>query len=117
MNTGYITINEESVFVFPFNGEIWMTARQIAVLFGVFHSAVASNIRSIYKNGILCETKTYKMYSTEKTMTEFYNLRMIIALAYRLSGRKAELFREWVYKTITFPEMLTNIGLNQAMLN
>ena len=117
MNTGYILISEHSVLVFPFNGEIWLTAYQIAELFEVFPSAVNSNIKSICKKGILNISEVQREHSCRNRITELYNFRMIVALAYYLSSRKAELFRKWIHETICFPEMPTISSCSNLKLN
>lgn len=117
MNTGYILINEHSVFIFPFNGEIWLTVYQIAELFEVFPSAVSANIKSIFKKGILDESQAYKAYSTPNKIINLYNLRMIIALSYCLSSRKAEQFREWVHDNLLLPGIIPELDISSVMLN
>jgi hypothetical protein len=117
MNTGYIHINEHSVFILPFNGEIWMTVAQIADLFGVFTSAITANIKSIFKNGILDESEVCHAYSTSDRITYLYNLEMIIALSYRLRSRKAGFFREWVHDRISFPLIVPEMGFRSEIAN
>lgn len=117
MNTGYILINEHSVFIFPFNGEIWMTVYQIAELFEVFPSAVTANIKSIFKKGLLDEDQTYKAYPSSNKIINLYNLKMIIALSYCLSSRKAEMFREWIHDNLLSPKTIPGISIGSVMLN
>jgi len=116
MNTGYISIGERTVFILPHNGDVWLTVYEIAELFGVFTSAVTSNIKSIFKNRILDERQAYRAYSNSKGVIDFYNLRMIIALSYRLTSRKAEKFREWIHDNISLP-IIPEISINQGMPN
>ncbi len=52
MNTTSIMIEKGRVTICPIAGEIWLTQHEIADLFGVFISAVGSNIRSILKSEI-----------------------------------------------------------------
>lgn len=117
MNTGYILINENSVFIFPFNGEIWLTVYQIAELFDVFPSAVTANIKSIFKKGLLDETQVYKAYSSSNKIISLYNLKMIIALSYCLSSRKAGKFREWIHDNLLSPKIISGIGVSSVILN
>lgn len=117
MNTGYIHISEHSVFIFPFNGEIWLTVYQIADLFEVFPSAVTANIKSIFKKGILDETQAYKAYPSSNKTINLYNLKMIIALSYCLSSWKAKKFREWVHDNLLSTKVIPGIGISSVMLN
>lgn len=116
MNTGYISIGERSVFILPYDGEVWLTAYEIAELFGVFTGAVTANIKSIFKNGILDERQAYKAYSNSKGVIDFYNLRMIIALSYRLTSRKAEKFREWIHDNLSLP-IIPTMSINPGLPN
>jgi hypothetical protein len=117
MSTGYIHIHEHSVVIFPFNGEIWLTVYQIAELFEVFPGAVTTNIKSIFKKGILDESQVYKTYSSSNKIINLYNMKMIIALSYFLSSNKAEKFREWVHVNLLSPPMATEISFSSVMLN
>ncbi len=117
INTGYIHISEHSVSIFPFNGEVWLTTAQIADLFGVFTGAVRANIKSIFKNGILYESEAYRTHSTSDSIIDLYNLKMVIALSYRLTSRKAAIFKEWVYDNIAFPVMIPEISFRVGIPN
>ncbi|MDL2231479.1 virulence RhuM family protein [Porphyromonadaceae bacterium OttesenSCG-928-L07] len=66
---------------------------------------VANNLRSIFKSGVLREkrvTKTYhyKTDSGKEGITIFYNLDVIIALAYRIRSRNADIIKVWIPKMI-----------------
>jgi len=117
MNTGYIIINENSVLIFPFNGEVWLTTYQLAELFEVFPSAITANIKSIFKKGILDEEQAYKAYSSANKIINLYNIKMIIALSYYLSSRKAGKFREWIHNNLFSPSMDSEIGFCSTILN
>lgn len=97
MITSPITIDEGQVTILPVAGGVWMTQHQIADLFGVFVSAIGSNIRSILKNEVLCEEKVCRHEKTKSggTMT-LYDLEMITALAFRIKSHKVEQFRRWI---------------------
>ena len=86
------------------NGEIWMSASEIANAFGVFLSAVTSNIRILFKNEEfypreVSKEKKYKRNGKEY-ITTYYNFDMILALAFRIKGFRAEEFRKWIREQI-----------------
>lgn len=117
MNTGYILIKEHSVFLFPFNGEIWLTVYQMAELFEVFPSAITANIKSIFKKGLLDESQAYKAYPSSNKIINLYNLKMVIALSYCLSSWKAEKFREWVHDNLLSTKVIPGIDIGSVILN
>jgi len=93
-----ITIKNNKVFILV-NSDIWMTQYEIADLMQCFVAKVNANVRSILKSGILdkrkvCRTHTHKNGNS----VEQYNMEMIIALAFRIKSRNAEVFRKWLMK-------------------
>ena len=86
------------------NGEVWMTAWEIADLFGVFLAAVGSNVRTLFKSEELYPEEVsrehrYKDKGKEGILT-YYNLDMIIALAFRIKSYRAQQFRRWIRVSI-----------------
>lgn len=87
------------------NGEVWMTAWEIAELFDVFLATVGSNIRALFKSEefypeeVSCEH--HHMNNGKEEIITYYNLNLIIALAFRLKSYRARQFREWIRECIT----------------
>lgn len=101
MERGTITINRSSVTV---TGNVWMADYEIAELFGVTFSAVSSNIKIIYKSGVLKECDTYQYIHLENgNRADAYNMEMITALAFRLNSLPAKVFRGWIIKKAVTP--------------
>lgn len=98
MQTGTIEINNDFVTITPApDGTVWMARYEIARLLDVFVPAVTNNIRAIYKSKILYEEDTMYRYTREDGgFIDFYNLEMIVMLAFRLKSRNADIFRRWV---------------------
>lgn len=117
MNTASITIEEGRVTIRPVAGGIWLTQHEIADIFGVFISAINSNIRSILKNEILQEDMVCRHKETKIGILTLYNLEMITALAFRLKCRRAQYFREWITSQALNPMILWKIPGMNAMLN
>ncbi|HMM16739.1 MAG TPA: BRO family protein [Petrimonas sp.] len=86
------------------NGEVWMSASEIADAFGVFLAAVTSNIRVLFKNEEFYPREVSKenhfMHNGKEYITTYYNFDMILALAFRIKGFKAEEFRKWIREQI-----------------
>ena len=117
MNNESITIEKGRVTIRPRQGTVWLTQHQIADLFGVFVSAVNSNIRSILKNGVLREEKVCFREATAGGGRTLYNLEMITALAFRLKSLKAEQYRQWIIEQAVNPLVIWKIPGMEAMLN
>lgn len=111
METGKMSIDtnfetgDVSVTLEPHNSTVWMTTYQIADMFNVFVSAVTSNLRVIFKNRELIESEVmhYHKYIDSKGRNcgvDYYNLDVIIALAFRMKGGYCRFFREWIRKQV-----------------
>ena len=87
-----------------------MSQHQIADLFGVFVSAVGSNIRAILKSEALDEWEVSRnhIYKNGDTIT-LYNLEMITALAFRMRSPQASVFRKWIMKPHDTTMVLWNL--------
>jgi len=117
MNTTSITIEEGRVTIRPTVGGVWLTRYEIADIFGVFISAINSNIRSILKSEILRESEVCRRRENGNGFVEVYNLEMITALAFRLKSRRAQYFREWITEQALNPVILWKIPGMDVMLN
>ena len=97
MKRTIITIDEQGRVHFP-NADaddIWMSTQELVELLGVTFPTLSSNIRAIYKSGIV------KKYESERYITlpngnsiDIYSLQMIIALAFRIDTCEAYSLRE-----------------------
>lgn len=82
---------------------VWATQQQMADLFGVRVPAVSKHIAKIYDEEELTKGATLsKMERVQiegqrevSRTLEHYNLDMILAVGYRVSGKKATEFRKW----------------------
>lgn len=118
MNTTSIMIEKGRVTIRPVAGEVWLTQHKIADLFGVFISAVGSNIRSILKNEILQEDDVCcRKDNGNGSILTLYNLEIITALVFRLKSRQAQYFREWITCQALNPVILWKIPGMETMLN
>ena len=108
-----ITIDEQRRVHFPnANADyIWMSTQELVELLGVTSPTLKSNVRAIYKSGVI------KEYEDERYITlpnsncvDIYSLRMIMALAFRINTLEAYRLREStinrLYQRNTYPDNL-----------
>ena len=89
----------------PDKSEIWATQKEMAKAFGVNVPAVSKHIKDILKSGELQEVAVVsKMETTasdgKKYKTNFYNLKMIIAVGLRIESGLGIKFRQWANDVI-----------------
>jgi prophage antirepressor-like protein len=94
-NTGEIELK------IPLNeNDIWLSANDIASIFGVNRPAIVKHIGNIYKTDELSKNRTCSILEQlapdgKLRNMNFYNLDMIISVGYRVNSKKATKFRQW----------------------
>ena len=74
---------------------------ELVELFGVIAPTLRAAIRAIYKSGMLCPVSTQRCdLATPASWATFYNLEMVIALAFRLNTYEASRIREKVLESL-----------------
>ena len=100
MERSIITISESGRVNIPSN-DVWMSEMELVELFGVIALTLQSAIRAIYKSGTLCPVNSKRCdLATPKSWATFYNLEMVIALAFRLNTYEASRIREKVLESL-----------------
>ena len=82
---------------------IWLTQKQMGLLFGVMEHTITYHIQEISKSGELegvATTRKIRVVRMEgkrrvSRLIDFYNLDMIISVGYRVNSRRGVLFRRW----------------------
>lgn len=76
---------------------LWMTQKQMAVLFETERSVVTKHLKNIFSTGELVEkSNVQKMHiAPSDKPVAFYNLDVIISLGYRVNSRRGTQFRIW----------------------
>ena len=82
---------------------IWLTQKQMGLLFGVMDHTITYHIQEIIKSGELeglATTRKIRVVRLEgrrnvSRLIDFYNLDMIISVGYRVNSRRGVLFRRW----------------------
>ena len=78
-----------------------MSEMELVELFGVIAPTLRVAIIAIYKSGTLCPVSTQRCdLATPKSWATFYNLEVIIALAFRLNTYKASRIRQKVLEAL-----------------
>lgn len=80
---------------------VWMSACEIADLFGVFSGKVSSHIKSIFKERLLREDEVMQTLSFKGGAVDLYNLEMITMLSFRFASPQAKSFRIWIIGRLT----------------
>ncbi len=95
------------------DGTFWLTQKRMADLFGVDVRTVNYHLKEIFRSGELSETATIRKIRTvqqegkrevEREL-DFYHLKAILAVGYRVNSREATHFRQWA--TATLDEFVT----------
>jgi hypothetical protein len=109
METGSIKIKIEegkapSIEAQLVNNNLWLTKNEIARFLGVFVQKIDAELRNIFKAGLLLEQDcTYSNRYLDKGVekqTMFYNLELLIFLAYRINSFEAKIFRQFVHSAL-----------------
>lgn len=100
MERAIITINESGRVNIPSNS-VWMSEMELMELFGVIAPTLRVAIKAIYKSGTLCSVSTQRCdLATPSSWATFYNLEVVIALAFRLSTYEASRIRQKVLESL-----------------
>ena len=100
MERAIITISENGKVNIPSNS-VWMSEMVLVELFGVIAPTLRVAIKAIYKSGTLCPVSTQRCdLATLKNLATFYNLEVVIALAFRLNSYEASRVRQKVLESL-----------------
>ena len=100
MERTIITISESGRVNIP-SGNIWMSEMELVELFGVIASTLRTAIKAIYKSGTLCPIITQRCdMITPACWTTFYNLEMVVTLAFRLNTYETSRIRQKVLESL-----------------
>lgn len=80
---------------------VWLTQKQIAVLFAKDRMVITKHINNILTKGKLTKSNVQKMYiANSDKPVEFYNLNMIISVGYRVKSKRGIAFIIWANKIL-----------------
>ena len=108
MKRGIITNNEQGIHIS--DGEIWMTAWELADLFYTTTGTIHTSIKRILRTNILKSHEVCKYIKLEnENNADVYNLDIVIALSYQIDTGHSAAFRKWLINKVTFKQR--NISL------
>ena len=90
------------------DGTFWLTQKRMAELFGVEVPTINYHLREIYKSNELIEESTIRKIrivqqegkrEVEREL-DFYQLKAILAVGYRVNSNEATHFRQWATNTL-----------------
>ena len=100
MGRAIITISENGHVNIP-SSNVWMSEMELVELFGVIAPTLQAAIKAIYKSGTLCSVSTQRCdLATPKSWATFYNLEVVIVLAFRLKTYEASRIRQKVLESL-----------------
>ena len=100
MERAIITISESGNVNIP-SGNVWMSEVELMELFGVRAPTLRASIKTIYKSEMLCPAATQRCdLVMPKSWATFYNLEVVIALAFRLNTYEASRIRQKVLENL-----------------
>ena len=100
MERAIITISENGNVNIP-SANVWMSEIELVELFGVIAPTLRAVIIAIYKNGTLCPVSTQRCdLAMPKCWATYYNLEVVIALAFRLNTYEASRIRQKVLECL-----------------
>lgn len=104
MKRDKITIGENGVTLT--GSDVWMTAMELAELFGTTAGAVNTGIKAIIKSDTLHDYEVCKYIRLENgNGADVYNMEVVPPpLAFRLNTRNAALLRKWLIRRVTAPK-------------
>lgn len=111
---GELNIN---VLFSPEEETVWLTQKQIELLFDVSHATVSEHINNILSSGELDQTSVgISDRSTGGRKPKIYNLDMILSVGYRVNSKRGIAFRKWATSVLK-AYMLKGYAINEKRLN
>lgn len=99
MKRGIITNNGQGIHIS--DGEVWMTAWEIADLFYTTVGVINFRIKATLRANILKEDEVCQCIKLENgNSADVYNLDMIIALSYQIDTGHSAAFRRWLINKV-----------------
>lgn len=117
-NRGYLKVkksrnNRLNVDIKSVNGNIWLTAPELADLFQVYTSTILGKIKIIESNNVLnleeltVWHKSKDDSSGNERQVRFFSLNVIVAISYQLNTVNAMAIREFIMRKISRPNLVS----------
>lgn len=111
MKRDMVTISDNGTVNVPAN--VQMRDFEIAELFGVMLPTVKGKIKTLLKNRHF-SGYTYNVVSGSSLIPDYFDLEMVVAIAFSVDSYRADVFRKWVMRKMTQSHMQPiYIGVNE----
>lgn len=101
----------------PEEETVWLTQKQIELLYDVNQATVSEHISNILSSGELDQTSIgISDKSTGGRKPKIYNLDMILSVGYRVNSKRGIAFRKWA-NSVLKAYMLKGYAVNEKRLN
>lgn len=80
------------------NETVWLTQKQMELLFDVSHATISEHIANVFSEGELFEETSvgFSDKSSGGRKAKIFNLDVIISVGYRVKSKRGIAFRKWV---------------------
>ncbi len=106
------------VRISPFDETVWLTQKEMALLFEVSTDNIGLHIKNIFRlnelNESVSEYSSVTASDGKNYKTKIYNLDMILAVGYRIKSKRTSKFREWALSEI---DKLNDINDQKALIS
>ena len=104
-----------------YENTVWLSQKQLSMLFGVSKATISEHIKNIFNEGELVTNSVVRKFRTTASDNkiyniEYYNLDMILAIGYRVRSNIGVNFRKWATETLK-EYMIKGFALNDDILN
>ncbi|MDE6656924.1 MAG: virulence RhuM family protein [Anaeroplasmataceae bacterium] len=108
------------VNVSPMEDTVWLTQKEIALLYNKARNTITEHIQSIFKEleldeSIVCRKNRHTAKDGKKYFIAYYNLDVILAVGYRVKSKRGILFRKWA-TSILKQYMLNGYSVNENVV-
>ncbi|MDE6660989.1 MAG: virulence RhuM family protein, partial [Anaeroplasmataceae bacterium] len=105
------------VNVSPNEDTVWLTQKEISLLYGKARNTITEHIQSIFKDmeldkSTVCRKKRHTASDGKSYSNTYYNLDMILAVGYRVNSKRGILFRKWA-TSILKQYMMNGFSVNE----
>ncbi len=105
------------------NETVWLSQKQMSILFEKATKTINEHIKNIYKDGELDEISTIRNFRTVQLEGDrkverdihYYNLDVIISVGYRVKSKRGTAFRVWATKILK-DYLIRGYAINQKRL-
>ena len=103
-----------------YENTVWLSQKQLSMLFGVSKATISEHIKNIFNEGELVTNSVVRKFRTTASDNkiyniEYYNLDMILAIGYRVRSNIGVNFRKWATETLK-EYMIKGFALNDDIL-